>query len=262
MPAALFTKAFIPLLRIIIIMSHKKDLERGIERRQGFEAYKAVFDESTLRALHRLIAQGVITRLVGPIKIGKESNVFLAESLSGKKAIKIYRVSANFKKMYEYMAPDPRFSGMKRNKMSVIYAWAKKEYRNLLKAREAGLEVPTPYAVYKNVLVMEFIGDDEAAPQLNKSNFDDPEAFYETLISNIKTLFTEAKLVHADLSAFNVLDHNGKPVIIDMSHAVTLAYPNVMQMLKRDVTNICTYFKRIGLKIDVEEEWKKNFARK
>ncbi len=243
-------------------MSQKKDKERGILRKEGLEAYKGVFDDSTERGLFRLISQGIITKVVGPIKIGKESNVFAAESNSGKRAIKIYRVSSNFKKMYEYMAPDSRFIGMKRNKMSVIYAWAKKEYRNLLKAREAGVVVPTPYAVYKNILVMEFIGDDEAAPQLNKSHIEDPEIFYEMLISNLKKLVKEAKLVHADLSAFNVLNHNGKPVIIDLSHAVTLAYPNVEQMLRRDMNVICTYFKKIGLKIDFEEEWKKNFSRK
>lgn len=243
-------------------MSYKKEYERGAIRKEGLEAYKSVFDESTQRGLFRLISQGVITRLVGPIKVGKESNVFLAESNQGKRAVKIYRVSSNFKKMYEYMAPDPRFTGIKRNKMNVIYTWAKKEYRNLLKAREAGVSVPIPYAVYKNILVMEFIGDAEAAPQLNNSYLHRPEEFYEMLISNVKKLLEDAKLVHADLSAFNVLDHNGKPVIIDLSHAITLAYPNVMQMLKRDIMTVCAYFKKKWLDVDCEEEWIRNFSRK
>jgi len=172
-------------------MSYKKEYERGIVRKEGLEAYKGVFDDTTSRGLFRLMAQGVITKLVGPIKVGKESMVFLAESNHGKRAVKIYRVSSNFKKMYEYMAPDRRFAGLKRNKMSVIYLWAKKEYRNLLKAREAGVSVPTPYAVYKNILVMEFIGDNNAAPQLNMSHMEDPKAFYERLISNVKTLFSD-----------------------------------------------------------------------
>lgn len=244
-------------------MSHKKERERGLLRKEGLEAYKSVFDESTERGLFKLISQGIIKKIVGPIKIGKESNVFLAESNFGKRVVKIYRVSSNFKKMYEYMAPDPRFSGIKRNKMSIIYSWAKKEYRNLLKARDAGVSVPTPYAVYKNILVMEYIGDENGpAPQLNRASFDRPEEFYEMLISNIRKLVHDAKLVHADLSAFNVLESNGKPVIIDLSHAVTLAYPNVAQMLKRDLNIICAYFRKWGLKLDSEEEWKKNFARK
>lgn len=243
-------------------MSFKKEYERGLLRKEGLEAYKGVFDESTSRGIFRLISQGVITKLVGPIKIGKESMVFLAESSQGKRAVKIYRVSANFKKMYEYMAPDSRFTGMRRNKMSVIYMWAKKEYRNLLKAREIGLNVPAPYVTYKNILVMEFIGDAEAAPQLNAQPPEDPKAFYETLISYVKKLFTEAKLVHADLSAFNVLNYNDEPVIIDMSHAVSLSYPNVKEMLRRDVYNICTYFRRKGLELNFEEEWQKNFGRK
>lgn len=244
-------------------MSQKKERERGILRKEGLEAYKSVFDDSTERGLFRLISQGVISKLVGPIKIGKESNVFLAESSFGKRVVKIYRVSSNFKKMYEYMAPDQRFAGLKRNKMSVIYTWAKKEYRNLLKARDAGVLVPTPYAVYKNILVMEYIGDEEGpAPQLNNSRLDDPEKSYEMLINNLRKLVHDAKLVHADLSAFNVLDNNGTPVIIDMSHAVMLSYPNSAQMLKRDMAIICTYYKKRGLNLDSEEEWKKIFARK
>jgi len=82
------------------------------------------------------------------------------------------------------------------------------------------------------------------------------------LISNTKKLVEEAKLVHADLSAFNVLAHEDKPVIIDLSHAVSLEYPNVRQMLKRDLDNIYAYFNKNGLKLDSEEEWKKNFGRK
>ena len=84
----------------------------------------------------------------------------------------------------------------------------------------------------------------------------------EMLISNIKKLVQDAKLVHGDLSAFNVLDNDGRPVIIDLSHAVTLAYPNVATLLKRDMNAICTFFNKRGVKLDSEEEWKKNFAKK
>ncbi|MFH1637108.1 MAG: serine protein kinase RIO [Candidatus Woesearchaeota archaeon] len=222
-----------------------------------FKAYENVFDESTLRALHKLSSQGYFDELLSPIKIGKESNVFSALKDGEKRIIKVYRTSANFKKMYEYMAPDPRFSGLKKNSMNIIFTWAKKEYRNLLKARGAGVKVPTPYAVYKNIVVMEHIGEDDAAPQLNKHKPSFPKEFYETLIKDILALYHKAGLVHADLSAFNVLNHDDKPVIIDFSHAVGLSYPNVKDLLRRDLSIIASFFKRLNVDVDVEKELEK-----
>ncbi len=222
-----------------------------------FKAYENVFDESTLRGLHKLSSQGYFDELVSPIKIGKEANVFTARRGNEKVVIKIYRTSANFKKMYEYMNPDPRFTGLKRNQMNIIFTWAKKEFRNLLKARSVGVRVPTPYAVYKNILVMEHIGKNEAAPQLNKCHPSSPKKFYETLIKNVVALYKKAGLVHADLSAFNLLNDDGNPVIIDLSHAVAPNYPNVVELLERDFRNLALYFKKLGVKADHKTELKK-----
>ncbi|RME55068.1 serine protein kinase RIO [Candidatus Woesearchaeota archaeon] len=228
--------------------------KKNISAREKFKAYENVFDQATLRVLFKLSSQGYFDELQGAIKIGKEANVFFAIKGKKKVVVKIYRKSANFKKMYDYMAPDPRYIGLKRNKMNIISTWAKKEYRNLLKARSAGVKVPTPYAVYQNVLVMEFIGDKEPAPQLNKVKPDEPKQFYETLIKYLKKLYLNAKLVHADLSEFNILNDNGKPVIIDLSHAVDVRYPNVKALLKRDLDNLARFFKKLNVE-EKEVKW-------
>lgn len=223
-------------------------------RKERFKAFSHVFDEGTLRAIHKESSIGSFDNLQSPIKIGKEANLFTAAKGDELRCVKVYRIAANFKKMYEYMAPDPRYAGLKRNKMSVIYTWAIKEYRNLLRAREAGVRVPTPIHVFKNVLVMEFIGQNEPAPQLNNCAPSNPEKFFETLISNVRILYQKARLVHADLSQFNILNHNEKPVLIDLSHAVDLRYPHAMKMLERDVRITCDYFRKQGVKRDYMEE--------
>ncbi|MBU2638058.1 MAG: serine protein kinase RIO [Nanoarchaeota archaeon] len=230
-------------------------------QRERFKAFSHVFDEGTLRAIHKESSIGSFEALQSPIKIGKEANVFTAVKGDELRCVKVYRIAANFKKMYEYMASDPRYTGLKRNKMSIIYTWAIKEYRNLLRAREAGVKVPKPIHVFKNVLVMEFIGNKEPAPQLNNSSPSNPEKFCETLISNVRTLYQKAKLVHADLSAFNILNHNERPVIIDLSHAVDLRYPNANQMLERDIRIMCEYFKKMGVKKDYKEEVERIIAK-
>jgi len=231
--------------------------QKHVSAKERFQAYENVFDESTLRALFKLSSQGYFDELQGAIKTGKEANVFTALKGDDKIVVKIYRKSANFKKMFEYMAPDPRFSGLKRNTTNIIYTWAKKEYRNLLRARSAGVKVPKPIAVYKNILLMEFIGDGEPAQQLNKDKPSNPKKFYETLIKDIEKLYNEARIVHADISEFNILNDDEKPVIIDLSHAVDLKYPNVKRLLERDIRIIVKFFRKLGVKIDEDTEWEK-----
>ncbi len=215
-----------------------------------FIAHENVFDESTLRGIFYLTGQGYFEEVEGPISIGKESNVFAVLHKDGKRVIKIYRTSANFKKMYEYMKPDPRFAAMQGTKLSVIYTWAKKEYRNLLRAREKGVHAPMPFVVHKNILVMEYFD----APLLLHKAPKDPKKFYERLISELQKLFS-AGLVHTDISEYNILNDKEKPVLIDFSHALDLRYPNVQHYLLRDVHNLVMYFNKLGLKLDEQKEF-------
>lgn len=232
-------------------------MQKEDTQRERYKAFSHVFDEGTLRAVHKETSIGTFEALKSPIKIGKEANIFSAVKGNELRCVKIYRIATNFKKMYEYMAPDPRYSGLKRNKMSIINTWAIKEYRNLLRARENDVRVPKPIHVNKNVLVMEFIGHKEPSPQLNNCHPSEPKKFYEMLISNIRKLYHDAKLVHADLSQFNVLNFDEKPVIIDLSHAVDLRYPDATKMLERDIRIMCVYFNKLGMKLDPEEETRK-----
>jgi RIO kinase 1 len=218
-----------------------------------FRALENVFDQSTLRGLFKLSSQGYFEEVASPLSTGKESNVFTASYKDETRIIKVYRTSeGSFKKMYEYMKPDPRFTGLKGTRLSVVYTWAMKEYRNLLKAREKDVVAPIPYAVYKNILIMEFF-DCEI---LHVDPPKEPEKFYEKLIKEVKKLF-KAGLVHADLSEFNILNNGGEPVLIDFSHAVGLKYPNVQRLLRRDIENLVRYFNKFGLELDLEKEFKK-----
>ena len=221
-----------------------------------FIAYENVFDESTLNGLFKLRAQGYFDELKSPIKIGKESNVFSVTYKDEMRIVKVYRTAANFKKMYRYMHPDPRFSRVKGTKLTVVYAWARKEYRNLLKSREKGVVCPTVYAVHKNLLCMEFIGGSEPAKLLYQHKPKDPEKFYKILVKEIRKML-DARLVHGDLSEFNILNFKDKPVLIDFSHAVDLRYPNIKELLKRDTDNVVRFFKKLGMDLDEDKEFKR-----
>jgi len=220
--------------------------------KEEFKTRHDVFDGFTNRTIYKLITQGHFEGLESPISIGKESNVFSALKKDGTRVmVKIYRLeTCDFNRMYDYIKDDPRFLNLKRGKRNIIFTWVQREYRNLMKAREANLSVPTPLTFSKNVLVLEFIGDNGMiAPKLKDEIPKNPKEFFEKIISNIKKLY-KAGLVHADLSAFNILNCNEKPVFIDFSQCTSLESSRAGEYLERDVRNICIFFRKIGFKAD------------
>ena len=227
--------------------------------REDFKTWGDVFDHFTQRTVYKLMTQGHFEGLESPISIGKESNVFSALKKDGTRVmVKIYRLeTCDFNRMLDYIKDDPRYPNLKRGKRNTIFAWVQREYRNLIKAREANVSVPTPFTFHNNVLVLEFIGDKGMiAPKLKDQLPKNPRDFFDKIISNMKKLH-KAGLVHADLSAFNILNYNENPVFIDFSQASTLESSRANEYLDRDVRNICTFFRKIGLKIEEEETKKK-----
>ncbi len=225
------------------------------------KTYKAVFDNFTNTTILKLISKGALDGLESPIRIGKEANIFSGLIGSERVAVKIYRMmTCDFNRMYDYIRADPRFPQLNRNRRKVVLLWAQREYRNLLKAREAGVRVPTPRAVLNNVLVMEFIGDDrQPAPRLKDAWPEKPQEFFDTIVKSMQKLY-KAGLVHTDLSHFNILNHHEEPVFIDFSQATILENPNAQDYLTRDIKNVCTFFKKKGLDVD-EEMVKKQITR-
>ena len=219
------------------------DLGIRIKDEDQWKVREDVFDEVTLLALYRLIHKKQITTLGGPISTGKEGNVFYGERAGRPLAIKIYLIrTANFRAMTEYMDGDPRFSHIRRSRKEIIFAWTRKEFSNLKRARKAGIPVPEPHAFDRNILLMEFLGEDQLPyPQIRDVELPDPEATYREIVGFIGTLFSGARLVHGDLSEYNIL-YGGRPYLIDMGQAVTLDHPRALHFLVRDIGNINRFF--------------------
>lgn len=256
------TKRYVHLIDlkiIILFLNHENYLNKASfifsmgKFKEKFKTYQNVFDEFTNRTLFQLITQGHFDGLIGPVSIGKESNVFVCKKEDHKVIAKIYRLeTCDFNRMYDYIKDDPRFSGLRKHKRKIIFAWAQREYRNLLVAREGLVRVPTPITFLNNVLVMDLIGDTEAAPKLKDAVPENPKEFFEDIIDNIKKLY-KAGLVHGDLSQFNILNYKEKPCFIDLSHATPTKNPNSRELLVRDIRNTCNFFKKLGLNIDEEK---------
>ncbi len=235
-------------------------LRTRIKDSDDLKVLESVFDTRTLLNLYSLASKGVIDALGGSIATGKEANIFSALGGGKDLAIKIYRIStSNFKAMQDYLHGDPRFGSVKGTKKSVVNAWTKKEYRNLLRAEEVGIRVPHVIAMRENILIMELVGNkDHPAPPLKEVSLDPEEArrVFDKLVEYISVLYNRAGLVHADLSEFNVL-YDGEPAVIDMGQSVTLDHPMSRKFLERDIANIARYFqKKYGIGSE-EEIWAK-----
>jgi RIO kinase 1 len=231
----------------------EKRLKGDEDRRVGSE----VFDRLTLETLYKLAKMGYINKLQGAISTGKEANVFKGIDDNGNfVAVKIYRVgTSDFKKMQYYIQGDPRFNVRTSNKRQLINTWVTKELRNLTRAQEVGVRVPKPIIAKNNVLVMEFIGDDIGNPAqlMRQSKIADPEYVANKIMEYVKILYKDAKLVHGDLSGYNILIDDGEPVIIDISQGVMVDHPISRELLKRDIDNLYRDFKKMGLQISKDQ---------
>lgn len=222
--------------------------------REEWKTYGNVFDSFTIKNLQKLSSQGYFEDLTTSVALGKEANVFSAKTIEGDLvAVKIYRLeNCNFNKMFSYIAQDPRYLHLKGDKRRIIFAWTQREYRNLMRAREA-IRVPTPIAFKDSILVTEFISEgDQAAPQLKDADVDDYKAVFYEIIEMITKLY-KAGLVHGDLSAFNILMQGSQPVFIDFSQATAADSPNARELMKRDIEVLCKFFTKQGVKRDPDE---------
>jgi len=219
-----------------------------------------VFDADTLITLNKLYNTEFIDDIKGPISLGKEAKVFKGFYQKDPRAIKIYRYeTTSFKNMVPYIQGDPRFH-LKKDIRSLIPVWATKEFRNLKRAHKAKLSVPKPYAVLKNIIIMEFIGathpetgEKIPAPLLKNIELDDPQLVFNKLVDFLKGLYKE-DLVHADFSEFNILMKDLKePIVIDMAQSVVLEHPQALRFLERDVEQIVRYFEKYDLNADPAE---------
>lgn len=229
----------------------KKKYWRRRKDADMFKTVEEVFDEQTLGHIWRLQRKGVLDELKGVVSSGKEARVYWGVSPQGKDlAVKIYlSATAEFRKsIYKYIIGDPRFEQIPRgNFRKLVYEWTRKEYRNLKRMRSAGVRVPEPIAFSGNVLVMEFLGEKGRRAPLLAEAIDEltGEELWEIglqVAEQLRLIVCEARLVHADLSEYNIMVWEGGPWIIDVSQAVEHSHPMAREFLERDIENITRFF--------------------
>ncbi|XP_049620917.1 serine/threonine-protein kinase RIO1 [Suncus etruscus] len=208
-----------------------------------------VLDPRTRMILFKMLTRGIISEINGCISTGKEANVYHARTAAGEsRAIKIYKTSILvFKDRDKYVSGEFRFRHgyCRGNPRKMVRTWAEKEMRNLIRLNTAGIPCPEPVLLRSHVLVMGFIGkDDMPAPLLKNVALSESRAreLYLQVIEYMRTMYQAARLVHADLSEFNMLYQGGGVYIIDVSQAVEHDHPHALEFLRKDCANVNDFF--------------------
>ncbi|XP_027718677.1 serine/threonine-protein kinase RIO1 [Vombatus ursinus] len=215
-----------------------------------------VLDSRTRITLFKMLSRGVISQINGCISTGKEANVYHASTTDGEnRAIKIYKTSILvFKDRDKYVSGEFRFRHgyCKGNPRKMVQTWAEKEMRNLIRLNTAKIPCPEPIMLKHHVLVMSFIGKgDMPAPLLKNAQLTESKAreLYLQVIQYMRRMYQDARLVHADLSEFNMLYRNGDVYIIDVSQSVEHDHPHALEFLRKDCANVNDFFFKHGVAV-------------
>ncbi len=240
--------------------------------------YKAArFEEAwLLDSLVYFAEYGWISDVLRKVKGGKEASVYLCRSGPAIQAplvaTKVYRPRSlrNLKNDGEYRTGrlDLDESGNVIVDDGALHAMAKRtaygeelrhqswiayEFQTLEMLHAAGADVPRPYAMARNAILMDYIGDfGNAAPTLNTVTLDSAELspLFDRVVHNVDLLLSNQR-IHGDLSAYNILYWDGDIALIDFPQVVPPeANPTAWTIFLRDVTRICQYFTSQGLKRD------------
>jgi len=203
-------------------------------------------------ALHALVEKNIISQLGPLVGKGKESDVYSCmDDEENIFALKIYRMGRtsfkNIKKYRDLIGERVHFSWLYVNRLA-----AKREHEALQKIYELKLNTPKPIGYNRHIVVMEYLRGKELAyyKDINK-----PAKLFNKIIKQVKIIYQKLGMIHGDLGEFNIIvDEVGNILIIDWVQWVPNSHPNADQFLRRDIGNVCNYFKKkFGVESDVDE---------
>jgi RIO kinase 1 len=214
------------------------------------------------------LADGLITEVIRTEKSGKEGTVYCcrADPSTGYEflAAKVYRPRTRRAFKNDAVYNEGRVILNKRDARAVARKsdwgretkfgiWIRHEFETLTNLHALGSDVPKPLRMASSAILMEYVGNAEvAAPKLREVVLEPDEVrpLFNRMMQNIE-LWLAHDLVHGDLSAYNVLYWNGAITVIDFPQAVDpRANPSALDLLQRDVDNICHYWAAYGVRTD------------
>lgn len=257
----------------------RKFIETQDDSRKTFRTtYKAArFEEGwLLNSIEEFIEHKWISDVLKRVKGGKEASVYLcragAEVPVDLVAAKVYRPRSlrNLKNDHTYregrdnLGNDGKVvidEGMlhamakktEYGKELLHQSWIAYEFTSLQLLKAAGADVPMPYEITGNAILMGYVGDlDGCAPTLSEITLDKSKArrLFERVHWNMDILLANER-IHGDLSAYNILFWEDEITLIDFPQVVSPKINrNAYRIFLRDVTRVCEYFNKQGLNLN------------
>ena len=209
-------------------------------------------------AIRALTAKGVIEELGDVIGAGKESDVYIALTPTGRRVVvKLHR---------EGKAPFHRIRRTRSfaadmNRRSLIL-WAKllgeREFKALLELHARGARVPEPIAWNRHAVVQGLVEGAVELYRVPPLTVGEAREALAQVLETVRIAYREVGIVHGDLSEYNVLvaeeDGGVGAYVIDWPQYVYAAEPHAGELLERDVRYITRFFRsKYGVEASLED---------
>jgi RIO kinase 2 len=222
-----------------------------IRRMQGaYVGYTLNYIGYDCLAINAFVKAGVLEAFGKSLGVGKEADVFDALDPKGTRvAVKFHRLGRiSFRQTRRTRGYMPDHAGwLFQSRMA-----AEKEFEALKLVNKHGVSVPEPICHNRHAIVMGVI---EGAELSKYKELENPAKVLEEILVNVKKMYLDAGVVHADLSDYNIIVQPDMHVlIIDWPQYVIKDHPNAMDLLTRDLKNVLDFFSRkYKVKVKVED---------
>ncbi len=228
--------------------------EKLIQRQTiPYIGYRLVLAGYDALALHALASKDIIVSIGQPLGTGKEATVYQALNGEGKEvALKFLRWGRTSFRQARRLRSLP--ATLRKSWIDYCKQAAEREYAALHTLTFHKVRVPTPIAVNRHILVMTQM---EGNLLIEVRDLTSPQQVLNQILAQIRIAFQDAKIVHGDLSEYNVIiDEEDQTTIFDWPQWVSLRHPNALLLLRRDISYIVNFFRRrFRLAVDSQEAY-------
>jgi len=214
-----------------------------VERHPIMEAYRLRFLGLDCIALHKLVVKNVVKAIGDEIGTGKESKLYTGISEDDSVVvIKFHRIWKSFRNISKVRSYGNDVEGATWLIKSIVSGRREREALTILN-RCLVNGIPKLYGGALHAVVIEHIPGRDL---YTVTHLDNPEEVMQQIIDIVKEAYIKAKLVHGDLSEYNIMVNleNMRSYIIDWPQCVSTADPKAYEVLKKDVGNVLKFFRR------------------
>lgn len=232
---------------------------RLISMRVGsFTGYTITFRGLDILALHSLKTRGVIVRIGDRIGVGKEGEVYLAESPQGVVVVKLHRGGIrSFRKIKRHRG---YVSDIPTDWIEYAKIVGEREFKVMSSLYKEGARVPKPLALNRHAVVQEYIEGVELY-KVRELDSDTASRILDSILETMRIAYVRVGVVHGDLSEYNVLVSDSQEAyVIDWPQYVYIEDPMAQRLLRRDVEYILRFFKR-RFNVSRDLEWAMRYVR-